>query len=231
MSDLYQATCSVVVDAFVAAYPAFLKSRLDSVAPAANVDDGVRQGAQWLDAELKQWATRSATAQRRGPLQIFQTAVAFPTAALETAGVPPPGRDASSEQALPGDIYGLAPASSRDIGGEAWRAHIEWGIAKAKLVADVVPATDKRTGGAGSGASVGLALAAVTMSQADRAVVHLVAAERGLPVKHWRNPGAIVSGLAAEVPRWAVVDVDHAAADEAVRALSEAGVKIAVLQA
>ncbi len=228
MSDCYRAACAAVVEAFVAAYPAFLKSRLESMAPGTEVHEGLRQGVQWLEGELSQWAAQTASEQHRGPLQIFQTAVAFPTAALEAAGVAPPERDASAIQALPGDLYGLAPASSRDIGGDAWRAHIEWGIAKARLIAEVVPAADAPPGDASSRPKGMPALVAVTMSQADRASIHLVASGRGLPVRHWRNPGAIASGLEGETPRWAVVDIDHAAADEAVRLLSAAGVKVAV---
>ncbi len=230
MSDPYRATCSAVVEAFIDAYPGFVEARLEAAAPGAQVGDGVRQGAQWLAGELRQWAARPVGEQRRGPLQIFQTAVAFPTAALQAAGVSPQPRDPSAERALPGDLYGLAPASSRDIGGEAWRAHIAWGIAKAKQVADVVPAGAASTGDATGARAVpaSLALAVVTMSQADRAAVHLVASERGLPVRHWRNPGAIAGGLEGETPRWAVVDSEHAAADEAVRLLATAGAKVAV---
>jgi len=228
MSDSYRAACATVVEAFISAYPVFLKSRLDSMAPGMEIDDEVRQGARWLEGELRQWAARAVGEQRRGPLQIFQTAVAFPTAALQAAGVPPLERDVSAAQALPGDLYGLAPASSRDIGGDAWRAHIEWGIAKAKLVADVVPAGKSPSDGARAVASGSMVLAAVTMSQADRAAVHLVASGRGLQVRHWRNPGAIAGGLESEIPRWAVVDIDHGAADEAVRMLAAVGVRVAV---
>jgi hypothetical protein len=228
MSDSYRAACGTVVKAFISAYPVFLKSRLDSAAPGMEIGDGVRQGAQWLEGELSQWAAQAAGEQRRGPLQIFQTAMAFPTAALQAAGVPPLERDVSAAQALPGDLYGLAPASSRDIGGDAWRAHIEWGIAKAKLIADVVPAGESPSDDASTGPGASVALAAVTMSQADRAAIHLVASGRGLPVRHWRNPGAIAGGLEGEIPRWAVVDSDHGAADEAVRMLAAAGVKVAV---
>ena len=228
MSDSYRATCAAVAEAFIAAYPVFLKSQLGSVAPGIDIDEGIRQGAQWLEGELNQWARRAAGEQRRGPLQIFQTAVAFPTAALQTAGVPVLERDASAAQALPGDLYGLAPASSRDIGGDAWRTHIEWGIAKAKLIAEVVPAGQAPPGAPDRGSPSSLALAAVTMSQADRASIHLVASGRGLSVRHWRNPGAIASGLEGETPRWAVVDIGHGAAEEAVRLLAGAGVKVAV---
>lgn len=228
MSESYRATCAAVVEAFVAAYPTFLTSRLESVAPGIDVDDGVRQGVQWLESELTQWAARTAAEQHRGPLQILQTAVAFPTAALQAAGVPALERDVSAAQALPGDLYGLAPASSREIGGDAWRAHIEWGIAKAKQIADVVPAAELPSDDGGPGPAGTAALAVVTMSQADRASIHLVASGRGFPIRHWRNPGAIASGLESEIPRWAVVDIGHGAADEAVRRLAAAGVKVAV---
>jgi hypothetical protein len=228
MTESYRATCAAVAEAFVAAYPAYLKSRLELTAPGTDVGDGLRQGVQWLEGELNQWVAQTAAEQHRGPLQIFQTAVAFPTAALEAAGVAPPKRDASAIQALPGDQYALAPASSREIGGDAWRAHIEWGIAKARLIAEVVPAAAASQGEASGRPRATRALAAVTMDQADRASIHLVASGRGLPVRHWRNPGAIANGLESESPRWAVVDIDHAAADEAVRLLSAAGVKVAV---
>jgi len=215
----YSAASAAVAAAFVAAFPEFLQARLDVVAPDVDVAEGIRQGRQWLAGELNQWAALPSDGQRQGPLQIFQTAVAFPTAALESAGVSPVTRDAGAAQALPGDLYSLAPASSREIGEAAWRAHVGWGIAKAKLVAAAVPK---------DGSTESSALAMVTMDQADRASVHLVATGRGIPVRHWRNPGAIAVGLEQEAPRWGVVDSSHAVADEAVKMLADAGCKVVV---
>ena len=40
-------------------------------------------------------------------------------------------RDEVTVNALPGDRYGLAPASSRELGDEVWEAHLRWGAAKA----------------------------------------------------------------------------------------------------
>ena len=203
----------------MAAYPDYLRPRLAGLAPQADVDEGVRQGAEWLRAELTQWASLADGGQRRGPLQIFQTSFAFVTAALEAAGVVAPQRDPAAVQALPGDIYDLAPASSRDIGEAAWRAHVTWGVAKAKSVAHVVPRDT---------AGVAAAVAVVTMDSADRAAIQLVAAGRGVAAHHWRNPGAIAAGLEELIPRWAVVDAKHRAADEAVRLLADASSKVVV---
>ena len=36
-----------------------------------------------------------------------------------------------AEAALPGDVYDLAPASTRDLGDEVWALHLAWGAAKA----------------------------------------------------------------------------------------------------
>ena len=146
--------------------------------------------------------------------------MAFPTAALEAAGVPTAERSATEAQALPGDTYRLAPGSSRDIDDASWKAHVAWGIAKARVVADVVPRTD-----AGAAAA---AVVVVTMNQSDRAAIQLVAGGRGLATRHWRNPGAVAAGLATERPRWAVVDGLHKAADDVVRRLGEAGSRILV---
>ncbi len=215
----YSAACDAVVEAFLVAFPQYLQSRMVEVAPATDIDEATRQGVQWLTAELAQWARLPVEDQRQGPLHILQTASGFPTAALEEAGIVSAARDVGSQQALPGDLYGLAPVSSRDLGEAAWRAHVAWGVAKAKQVVNVVPKGES---------SEALVVAAVTMNQADRASIHLVAADRGIPARHWRNPGAIATGLADEIPRWAVVDLDHAAAEEAVRALAAAGSKVAV---
>lgn len=217
--DSYSAVCRGVVDAFVAAYVPFTRARLELLAPGVDVDHALEQGRHWLAGELGQWTRLGSGEQHRGPLQIFQTAMAFPTAALEDHGVAAPMRDAGAQRALPGDTYNLAPASSRDIGEDAWQAHVAWGIAKAKVMADAVPA---------QASQLSPTVAVVSMDKAHRASVAAVAAGRSLPVRQWRNPGAIEAGLGEEVPRWSVVDAGHAAADEAVRTLADAGSKVMV---
>ena len=50
---------------------------------------------------------------------------------LQAEGHPPPYRDDLSRNGPAGDVYDLAPASSCDLGEEAWRTHLAWGAAEA----------------------------------------------------------------------------------------------------
>ena len=69
--------------------------------------------------------------QSRGPLELFQDAVRFPTAVLQEAGVAAVPGTRPPATALPGDLYDLAPASSQELGEDVWGAHLAWGAAKA----------------------------------------------------------------------------------------------------
>lgn len=104
---------------------------------AASLDDG----AHWLGSALDELLVEPFERQRRGPLEVFQEAMRFPTVALTGAGRDPIGRDASVVNALPGDIYDLAPASSAQLGEEVWHAHVRWGAAKAATF--VTPSPDE----------------------------------------------------------------------------------------
>ncbi|HVR31530.1 MAG TPA: hypothetical protein VMS74_02365 [Acidimicrobiia bacterium] len=88
-------------------------------------------GEAWLTAELADLLALPFADQGRGPLEVFQEAMRFPTAALAAAGMPAAVRDNVTANALPGDLYALAPASSRDLGEEVWTAHLAWGARKA----------------------------------------------------------------------------------------------------
>ena len=88
-------------------------------------------GEAWVTAELAHLLALPFADQGRGPLEVFQEAMSFPTAALAAAGVPAAVRDHVTANALPGDLYALAPASSRDLGEEVWTAHLAWGVRKA----------------------------------------------------------------------------------------------------
>ncbi len=94
----------------------------------------LREAQAWLRSELTTLLSQSFDRQRRGPLEVFQEALAAPTEALLASGVSPVRRDPVVRSALPGDIFGLAPASSRALGEDAWRTHLAWGAAKATWV-------------------------------------------------------------------------------------------------
>jgi hypothetical protein len=94
---------------------------------AAAMDDGER----WLSDTLEYLLAQPFEKQRRGPLEIFQEAMRYPTAALVDLGIEPVERDAAAVMAIPGDVFGLAPASSSLLGEDVWKAHLAWGAAKA----------------------------------------------------------------------------------------------------
>lgn len=122
----------------VDAYRPHVLGRLDELGlPRPDgLEPALEAGAAWLEARLRDLLDRPFPSQPRGPLEVFQEAMRFPTDLLAGAGVDPVRRDEVAEQALPGDRYHLAPASSAALGEEVWRAHLEWGAVKA---ASIVP--------------------------------------------------------------------------------------------
>jgi uncharacterized protein (DUF1800 family) len=98
---------------------------LDAAARAgqkAGDDVGVRVRALLETDVDEQWTT---------PLALLRQAVAYPTAVLREAGVPPVVRDAYAEAAFPDDRYGLSPSTWTDIAPELGDPGIAWGAAKA----------------------------------------------------------------------------------------------------
>jgi hypothetical protein len=119
--------------AMVEAFAPFVRSRLDELGGSAEdaVEASIVAGAGWLDEALRELLSKPFPEQKRGPLEVFQEAMRFPTAALVEAGVEKPSRDPVAERAVPGDVYDIVPPSSRALGDEVWTAHMRWGAAKA----------------------------------------------------------------------------------------------------
>ena len=99
--------------------------------PSPAVSESIDVGARWMRTELEALLSQAFADQRRGPLELFQEAMRFPTAALAAENQDPVRRDPLVSDALPGDIFDLAPASSQQLGDDAWQAHLRWGAAKA----------------------------------------------------------------------------------------------------
>lgn len=137
MSDMPEVSRRLAA-ALVEAYPKHVRARL-SAGPAEGMDEAIAEGRDWLALALADLLDRPFADQRRGPLELFQEAMRFPTARLLEAGAEPVGRDPVAESALPGDLYDLAPASSRDLGEEVWAIHIAWGAAKAAAITGPTP--------------------------------------------------------------------------------------------
>jgi len=119
--------------ALVGAYGAHVRRRLGNV-EVTGLDESLEEGERWLASALTELLSLPFDDQRRGPLEIFQEAMDFPTRRLREAEVDPPARDPVAEAALPGDVYDLAPASSRDLGEEVWAIHLTWGATKAAAI-------------------------------------------------------------------------------------------------
>jgi hypothetical protein len=76
-----------------------------------------------LDADIDEQATT--------PLALLRSAVAYPTAVLRAAGVPPVRRDGFDAERFPDDLYGLTPATYADIDEALGPIGLAWGAAKA----------------------------------------------------------------------------------------------------
>lgn len=131
------AEASTLLDQLVGAYRPYVRRVAgehgwDTV---EGVDAAVEAGAAWLEMALEELLDQRFDAQRRGPLEVFQEAMRFPSAALAAVGIPEVPRQAIAMKALPGDVYDLAPESSRLLGEDVWYAHLAWGAAKARAMA------------------------------------------------------------------------------------------------
>lgn len=120
-------------EALVEVYRPWLTHRFEirgwEVGPS--ISEAVDDGERWLGDQLDHLLSQPFERQRRGPLELFQEAMRFPTSALVDLGVDPVERDGIAERAIPGDLFDLAPASSSALGESVWHAHLAWGAAKA----------------------------------------------------------------------------------------------------
>lgn len=132
---------SRLLEALVEAYPRHVRSRLGGEANP-QLDQAVTQGQEWLAGSLAALLALPFAEQRRGPLEIFQEAMRFPTATLVDQGRPPLAREPVAVSALPGDVYDLAPASTRDLGEDVLMIHLTWGAAKAAAITRQSEPTD-----------------------------------------------------------------------------------------
>ncbi len=125
-------------DVLVSVYVPHVRRRLVamSIEPDEALANALSIGRTWLADELTALFTTPHPQQSRGPLELFQEAMRFPTEELRRRGVDPVHRNAVAERAIPGDVYDLAPASSSLLGETVWQAHLAWGAEKASVMAE-----------------------------------------------------------------------------------------------
>jgi hypothetical protein len=186
---------SDLIEALVIAYRPYVGSRLTERG-LPPVDDAVERGEAWLASALTELLALPYAEQRRSPLELFQEAMGAPTDALVELGAEPIARDEVAMAALPGDLFGLAPASSQELGEAAWAAHLAWGATKA--------------------AAMKPSAIAVTRNLLDGSRIEQAAAAAGYRL-------VTTATLPSEVGRHAVgfVDLEHPDADEAISILKE----------
>lgn len=191
--------------ALVAAYAPYVRGLLaERDMGAAGMDGALDEGRLWLDTALEGLLSLPFGQQPRGPLEVFQEAMRFPTEALRSAGLEAPTRDAAVREALPGDAFDLAPASSQALGQEVWEAHIAWGAAKARAFRP----------------SVGL----LSQDLMDRSKIAPVVADAGFRLAVWSRSDELALG--DDRPSVAFVDLAHRDADDVIRALSDEGIRV-----
>lgn len=130
-----------LADGIDRAIPAWVTRSVERVVQAwsGSVPDDVRRAAadagQRARADVAPAVRRLLAAdvddQRTTPLALLRGAVAYPTAVIRAAGVPPVQRDRFAERAFPEDVYDLSPASLADVDPSLAEAGLAWGAAKA----------------------------------------------------------------------------------------------------
>lgn len=132
-----------LADALVAALPDWVERQVRArvVASGAAMDDSLlaeataagQRCAETVGPALRTLLATDPDEQRTTPLTLVRDAVRFPTEVLVHAGVAPPVRDEFEQRVLPGDLYGLAPASFGDIDESVAEIGLVWGAAKAHV--------------------------------------------------------------------------------------------------
>ena len=214
---------SQLVAAFVSALPEYIVGRLRLIEVTADesIAAALQLSTNQLEQDLVDLLARPAADQTESPLEMVRRATEPISQALEELGVPPVERDDWEREAHPDDRYGLYPATSRDLGEQAWRLHIDWGKQKAKAIAGLVPAAS------GPRPAVAPSVVLFGVPMGDREELAEAIAGRGFRVLIWRNPAALADA-AQERPALAVVHLGHPEVHKAIRELTSAGTRVVV---
>ncbi len=210
--------------ALVAAFPLYVQQRLDvlDVDIDSPIVAAVDVAAAELADSLEALARLSPQEQVKSPLELVRDATRPITALLDERRVAAPHRDEWAVEIHPEDVYDLYPASSRDLGEEAWQLHLAWGIDKARVVAGVIPAPLPSSSPSGSGLPA-VALFGIASEERGDLIEELKA--RGYRGLIWRNPAALAVA-AEDRPQLVIVDLRHPTAHDAVRSLVASGIRV-----
>lgn len=219
----YAALSADVARTFVAALDGYVRGIVvDRGLDDQGLDAAITEAETWLDTRFGQWMEATPTRQAGSPLAMFREALRFPSAALLSAGAEAVDRDPQQVEALPGDVLDLSPATSQQLGEEAFAAHVAWGLGRAEAVAGMVPSSASGRPAAATAMDVAL----VSGNLMDRTRIAEVVEGAGFSLVVWRNPGAVTAGLeSGPLPVVAFVDLVHPAANGIMADLVAAGVR------
>ncbi len=197
----------VLREALVVEYRPYVLRRLSDlgIEPPSSLDDALVTGEVWLEETLEQTLAAPFRRQQRGPLEVFQEAMRFPTEVLLAEGRALADRDEAAAAALPGDHFDLAPASSQSVGVAVWEAHLAWGVAKARAMARPV---------------VGL----LSDDLFDATRIESEVGARGFDLEVWRRPPDLTDRDRGPVV--VLVDLTHDGSDDTIRHCAGAGIKV-----
>ena len=205
--------------ALVETFPGYVARRLQELG-AAVPDEIVARATHDLTQSLD-WLEASSHDLGESPLELVRIATEPITAALQAGGVAPVERDEQAVELHPDDVYDLYPATSRDLGEEVWRVHLQWGLERARLIAGMVPAPPPEAKPQATGPAVALfGVAELLRSEIVDRIRSL-----GYQTSIWRNPAALEDGLAA-IPALALVDLRHPTAEGALCRLVAEGIRV-----
>jgi hypothetical protein len=121
-------------ETFVAAYPRYVAEVLTErgIEMTATIADGIVIGTGVLDGLLASLEAKPPGLALHSPLELFRESLRAVDRALDADGVEVPPIDSPQRSLLPWDRYALSPGSARQLGPDAYEAHLRWGLAKAK---------------------------------------------------------------------------------------------------
>jgi hypothetical protein len=125
---------AALADAILAALPAWSSRAVATHRPELAEAGGAAgdEAAAALGPPLRALLAADVDQQRTNPLALAREAVAWPTAVLREAGVPPVERDDHDRSHFPDDVYGLTPMSFAELDPALHEPGILWGAIKAR---------------------------------------------------------------------------------------------------
>lgn len=176
--------------------------------------EAIGHATESLDTELASELGLPFLEQRRGPLELFRSAVRSTARVLEEGDIAPLQTTGMMSEI---DPYGLVPGSSSALGPEAHEAHLAWGSAKAAaFMGERKPATrDRAIVILAGNRAEGRALADAFESPGVRSVAA-------------RNPAAVAAAIEGSTVLAAVVDLAHRSSRDVVGDLMADGIPTVV---